>query len=117
MHFDVRSPCDELVSQLRRQGSREHIVLSLMPPTADSVIVLTERPDHYRDIRWIILKICIQCDDDVAGCVINSSRKRGGLSKGVANLDNFDARIRHRKFAHCDVGAIRAAVIDKDDLE
>src|SRR5207302_3703465 len=68
------------------------------------------------DVPGIVLQVAIHRHDDLGASVVNTGRERCGLPKVASEADQPNSRVGGGEPAQAPEGAVRAAIIDEDEL-
>ena len=116
MQPDTGRQAHDRVEEGRREPLAERIVERVLP-AADEIDAIPQVREETGDLNRHVLEIGVQRNDRVTGSRVEPGRQRRGLAEVAPELDDLHPVILGEEHAKDAAGPIRAAVIDKDDLE
>jgi hypothetical protein len=111
-------PRDQLVRNERRDPFRNELVLSVRAPSTHHFEPFIHLLDHSKDVRRIVLQVCIHRNDDVAPGCVEARCHRSCLSE-VAPQPNQDnvLRVLLVQLAGNVIRAIGATIVHEKNFE
>ena len=116
VELDAGEPGDEPVRHDGREPARQEPVLPVLPPAGDDVVAGVDLGEQGGDVGRIVLEVGVQGDDDVPPGEVEPRGQGGRLAEVPPEPDDADPRIPGPEALQGLERAVRAAVVDEDDL-
>ena len=116
VELDPREAGDEPVRHDGREPARQEPVLPVLPPARNDVVSGVDLGEQGGDVRRIVLEVGVQGDDDVPPGEIEPRGQGGRLAEVPPEPDDADPRVARPEALQGLERAVRASVIDEDDL-